>query len=104
MRSAYKRQMGEGLRDIAELTATLVEFLGEQAQMVGSTHALAHRKTPLVEPTGPSWTFDIPERAGGEGALPSFKAVVIPVPVDHAVVAKEFADCVERLQPYRIRR
>jgi hypothetical protein len=53
MRSTYERQMGERLREITEPTASHIQFLGEQAQMVGSTHALAHRKTRLVEPTGP---------------------------------------------------
>jgi hypothetical protein len=53
MRRTYERQMSERLVEIAELSAAFIQFLGEQAQMVGSTHALAHRKTRIVEPTGP---------------------------------------------------
>ncbi len=30
-RSTYERQMGERLREIAELTAAFIQFLGEQA-------------------------------------------------------------------------
>ena len=89
--------MGEGLREITELTATLIQFLGKQAQVIGSTHALAHRKMRLVEPTGARQAFNVPERAGSEGALASFKPVVVSVPVNHAVVAEEFAHCVTRV-------
>jgi hypothetical protein len=89
--------MSERLREIAELTAAFIQFLREQAQMVGSTHALAHHKTRLVEPTGRARHSTYQNVQVVKAPLASFKPVVVSVPVNHAVVAEEFADCVERL-------
>ena len=82
-RGADEREVGERLREVAELAAgDRVVFLGEQADVVAEVEQPLEQLARLVVPALQRQHLDEPERAGEEDALAGGQ------PVDVAVVVR----------------
>src|SRR5881227_2729170 len=70
---ADQTQMGEGLREIAQLLAIQTQFFREESQMIGITERLFEIEPRQLHVSGPRQAFDIPERAHRKSSFPARK-------------------------------
>ncbi|MNT08485.1 hypothetical protein D3C72_1432290 [compost metagenome] len=98
--------MRQRLRRVAHVPPMAVELFGIQPQRVGVPEQLFELQVGLVELAGAGQAFDVPERAGGEGAFAAGQAVdlavVVAVAVDHAVAHQALFDGLQGRQPARV--
>jgi len=68
-------EVGEGLREVADLLPGGVDLLGIEAEVVPVGQHLRERQARVVEPARAGERIDIEERAQGEGALRAREAI-----------------------------
>ena len=74
-RGVDERQMGEGLREVAQLLARAADLLGVQAQVVAVGVHLLEGEDRVVHSPGPGKRVHVQERAEREGALVAAQSV-----------------------------
>jgi uncharacterized membrane protein YccC len=72
---ADQRQVGEGLREVAERVAGRADLLRVEPEVVRVGEHLLERQPRLVQPPGARERLDVPERADRERALVAAQAV-----------------------------
>src|SRR5262245_30274255 len=102
---ADKCQVGEGLREVAELFAGRPDLFGVEPDVVRVAEHLLEGQPRLVEPSGAGERLHPPEGAHREGRLPAGEPIgrrVDVVAVDEAVGDQLGGDGVEGRDPARV--
>ncbi len=87
--------MGQRLRKIAEVLAGGTKLLAEETKVVGVGEHAFEDQVGLLDAAGACKAFDIPEGAGGEGALVTLETVGIAIAEDQTIIGQLVANGVE---------
>ncbi len=103
---ADESDVGEGLREVAEVLAGGAELFGIKAEVVGIAEGFLEDEAGLFQVASASEAFDIPEGAGGKGAFAAVHAVGRGfggvVPVDEGIFDEALFDDVQGGFPTRV--